>query len=297
MHHISAPYRWFLRFNYAVLTVLALLCLFPLVNILAISFSSSGAVAAGKVTFWPVDWTLSSYTYMMENRQFTGSFLISLTRVALGTAVNLILTILVAYPLSKDARTFRSRTAYAWIFVFTMLFGGGLIPTYLVVKETGMLNSVWALILPGAVPIFNVLLMLNFFRGLPKELEEAAWMDGAGHFRTLWSVYLPVSLPSIATVTLFTVVGHWNAWFDGMIYMKSPEHYPLATYLQSMLQQQLNVTTTTGMSLEEADRLSRVSDRTTQASQIFLSVVPILVLYPFLQRYFVKGLVVGSVKG
>ncbi|MGF7030807.1 putative aldouronate transport system permease protein [Paenibacillus mucilaginosus] len=297
MHHISAPYRWFLRFNYAVLTVLALLCLFPLVNILAISFSSSGAVAAGKVTFWPVDWTLSSYTYMMENRQFTGSFLISLTRVALGTAVNLVLTILVAYPLSKDARTFRSRTVYAWIFVFTMLFGGGLIPTYLVVKETGMLNSVWALILPGAVPIFNVLLMLNFFRGLPKELEEAAWMDGAGHFRTLWSVYLPVSLPSIATVTLFTVVGHWNAWFDGMIYMKSPEHYPLATYLQSMLQQQLNVTTTTGMSLEEADRLSRVSDRTTQASQIFLSVVPILVLYPFLQRYFVKGLVVGSVKG
>ncbi|AFC29381.1 binding-protein-dependent transport systems inner membrane component [Paenibacillus mucilaginosus 3016] len=297
MHHISAPYRWFLRFNYAVLTVLALLCLFPLVNILAISFSSSGAVAAGKVTFWPVDWTLSSYTYMMENRQFTGSFLISLTRVALGTAVNLVLTILVAYPLSKDARTFRSRTVYAWIFVFTMLFGGGLIPTYLVVKETGMLNSVWALILPGAVPIFNVLLMLNFFRGLPKELEEAAWMDGAGHFRTLWSVYLPVSLPSIATVTLFTVVGHWNAWFDGMIYMKSPEHHPLATYLQSMLQQQLNVTTTTGMSLEEADRLSRVSDRTTQASQIFLSVVPILVLYPFLQRYFVKGLVVGSVKG
>ncbi|WP_426452734.1 AraC family transcriptional regulator [Paenibacillus sp. S-38] len=174
MHHILAPYRWFLRINYAVLTLLALLCLFPLVNILAISFSSSAAVAAGKVTFWPVDWTLSSYTYMMDNRQFTGSFLVSLTRVTLGVAVNLVLTILVAYPLSKDARTFRSRTVYAWIFVFTMLFSGGLIPTYLVVKETGMLNSVWALILPGVVPIFNVLLMLNFFRGLPKELEEAA---------------------------------------------------------------------------------------------------------------------------
>ncbi|MCZ8520988.1 MULTISPECIES: carbohydrate ABC transporter permease [Paenibacillus] len=297
MHHTSASYRLFLWFNYGLLTLLALLCLFPLVNILAISFSSSGAVSAGSVTFWPVDFTLSSYTYMLQNGRFTGSFLVSLTRVVLGVSVNLVLTVLVAYPLSKEARTFRSRTVYAWIFVFTMLFSGGLIPTYLIVKETGMLDTVWALILPGAVPIFNVLLMLNFFRGLPKELEEASWIDGAGHLRTLWSVYLPVSLPSIATVALFTVVGHWNAWFDGMIYMKNPEHYPLATYLQSMLQQQAAVQTTGSMSLEEAELLSQVSDRTTQASQIFLSVVPILALYPFLQRYFVQGLVVGSVKG
>ncbi len=295
MHHTSSAYRWFLRFNYVILTVIALLCLFPIVNILAISFSSSTAVNAGSVTLWPVDFTLSSYRYMLENNQFIHSFGTSLLRVVLGVSVNLLFTILVAYPLSKEAATFCSRTAYAWIFVFTMLFGGGLIPGYLVVKEMGLLDSVWALVLPGAVPIFNVLLMLNFFRGLPKELEEAAWMDGAGHLRTLWSVYLPVSLPSIATITLFSLVGHWNAWFDGMIYMRSPEHYPLATYLQSILQQvsvqNENVT------FEQAALLNEISDRTTQASQIFLSILPILAIYPFLQRYFVHGLVVGSVKG
>ncbi|MNJ53144.1 Inner membrane ABC transporter permease protein YcjP [compost metagenome] len=213
----------------------------------------------------------------------------------LGVSVNLVFTILVAYPLSKEAAVFRSRTAYAWIFVFTMLFSGGLIPGYLVVKNMGLLDSIWALVIPGAVPIFNVLLMLNFFRGLPRELEEASWMDGAGHLRTLWSVYLPISLPSIATVTLFSLVGHWNAWFDGMIYMRSPEHYPLATYLQSILQQ---VTVSMeNVTLEEAALLNQVSNRTTQASQIFLSILPIMAIYPILQKYFVHGLVVGSVKG
>ncbi|MEK5026276.1 carbohydrate ABC transporter permease [Paenibacillus sp. FSL M7-1046] len=295
MHHTSTAYRWFLRSNYVILTVLALLCLFPIVNILAISFSSSAAVNAGRVTLWPVDFTFSSYRYMLENHQFIRSFGTSLLRVALGVSVNLLFTILVAYPLSKEAVTFRSRTAYAWIFVFTMLFSGGLIPGYLIVKEMGLLDSVWALVLPGAVPIFNVLLMLNFFRGLPKELEEAAWMDGAGHLRTLWSVYLPVSLPSVATVTLFALVGHWNAWFDGMIYMRSPEHYPLATYLQSMLQQASVLTE--NVTFEQAALLDQISDRTTQAAQIFLSILPILAIYPFLQRYFVHGLVVGSVKG
>ncbi|SDW13160.1 carbohydrate ABC transporter permease [Paenibacillus sp. PDC88] len=296
MHHTTKAYRCFILFNYVILTILALLCLFPIVNILAISFSSSEAVKAGSVTFWPVDFTLSSYQYILEHKQFLNSFGTSLLRVVLGVLVNLVCTILVAYPLSKEVDKFRSRTVYAWIFVFTMLFSGGLIPGYLIVKEAGLLDSIWALILPGAVPIFNVLLMLNFFRGLPKELEEASWMDGAGHLRTLWSVYLPISLPSIATVTLFALVGHWNAWFDGMIYMKSPEHYPLATYLQSMLQQ-VQTISTDSMTFEDAALLNQISDRTTQASQIFLSVIPILLIYPFLQRYFVHGLVVGSVKG
>lgn len=296
MHHTTKAYRCFIMFNYVILTILALLCVFPIVNILAISFSSSEAVKAGSVTFWPVDFTLSSYQYILEHKQFLNSFGTSLLRVVLGVLVNLVCTILVAYPLSKEADKFRSRTVYAWIFVFTMLFSGGLIPGYLIVKEAGLLDSIWALILPGAVPIFNVLLMLNFFRGLPKELEEASWMDGAGHLRTLWSVYLPISLPSIATVTLFALVGHWNAWFDGMIYMKSPDHYPLATYLQSMLQQ-VQTISTDSMTFEDAALLNQISDRTTQASQIFLSVIPILLIYPFLQRYFVHGLVVGSVKG
>lgn len=199
MHHASRAYRWFLGFNYVILTILALLCLFPIVNILAISFSSSDAVKAGSVTFWPVDFTLSSYQYILENQQFLNSFGTSLLRVVLGVTTNLIFTILVAYPLSKEAAKFRSRTFYAWIFVFTMLFSGGLIPGYLVVKEAGLLDSIWALILPGAVPIFNVLLMLNFSGDCRRSLKKLpGWMGqdiSAPYAASIFLFLFPVSRP------------------------------------------------------------------------------------------------------
>jgi putative aldouronate transport system permease protein len=202
------------------------------------------------------------------------------------------LTVTLGYALSKEVKDFRMRTVYAWYFVFTILFSGGLIPWYLTIKYTHLLDTIWALVIPGAVTVFNVILLLNFFRGLPKELEESSFIDGASHWTTLWKISLPLSMPSIATVTLFTVVGHWNSWFDGLMLMNSPSHYPLATYLQTAVIQQ----DFANMRAEDVKTLSQISDRTTRAAQIFIGALPIIAAYPFLQKYFMTGLVMGSVK-
>ncbi len=292
MKTVSFSRRLFIVGNYAFLIALSVSCLFPLVHVLAISFSSSAAASAGKVVLWPVDFTLASYEFILQNDAFIRAFGVTLQRVALGFSLNLALTLLCAYPLSREQKHFRYRTAYAWYFVITILFGGGLIPWYLTIKETGLLDSVWALVIPGAVPVFNVILMLNFIRGLPAEISESAFMDGAGHWTVLWRIVVPLSMPVIATVSLFTLVGHWNAWFDGLILMNFPERYPLSTYLQLMVisSSTLNFS---GVSLRE---VAEISQRTTRAAQIFLGALPILLVYPFLQRFFVKGIVLGSVK-
>ena len=227
----------FVFLNYIILGLLSLSCLLPLINLFAISFSARSMVDANAVSFWPKGFNTAAYEYILSNKQYYQSFGITLARVLLGWAVNLILIILVAYPLSKDdPRTFRCRKYYTWFFLITMVFNGGLIPTYLVVSKMHMINSFLALILPEALPMFCVLIMLNFFRGLPKAIEEAALVDGANWLVTMWKIYLPLSKPSLATVSLFVIVNHWNAWFDGLIYMNLPEKYPLMTYLQSVVQ-------------------------------------------------------------
>jgi putative aldouronate transport system permease protein len=286
--------RLFMAGTYTALIALALLCLFPLLHVLALSLSSANAAAAGKVVLWPVDFTTKAYEFALDRPEFARSFWVSIKRVVLGTVVNMVLTVLVAYPLSKENSAFRWRTVYVWIFVLTMLFSGGLIPLYMIVRETHLLNSIWALVLPNAVPVFNVVLLLNFFRALPRELEESALIDGAGHWTILWQIYLPLSKPALATLTLFTVVFHWNSWFDGLIFMNSPANYPLQSYLQTLLQIDLFSVSGTGM---DQRMLQLVSDQTLRAAQIFLAAIPILIIYPFLQRYFVKGVVLGSVKG
>lgn len=278
--------------NYCLLIVSAVLCLAPMLHILAISFSSSAAAKAGLVYFWPVDFTWESYRFVAAKQEFTRSMLISLQRLLIGTALNMLLTILIAYPLSKNRRAFPRRTMYVWIFVFSMLFSGGLIPWYIVIKETGLLDSIWALILPGAVPVFNVILLLNFFRNLPGELEESAFMDGAGYWTILWRIFVPLSAPSLATLTLFAMVGHWNAWFDGLILMGTPEKYPLSSYMQTIVVQ-LDIKSLIGSDLAS---LRQISDQTAKAAQIFLGALPILLVYPFLQRYFISGMTLGSVK-
>lgn len=283
----------FLALNYILLALFALTCLFPIVHMLAMSFSSNAAVLAGWVSIWPRGFNLNSYQYILDNRAFGSAFFVSVERVVLGVAINMMLTVLAAYPLSKSNYRFRYRTVYAWFFVFTMIFNGGLIPTFMMVKQTGLMDSIWALIIPSAVNVFNVILMLNFFRTLPHELEESAMMDGAGNWRTLWSIYLPISKPSIATILLFSVITHWNSWFDGLIYLNSPSHYPLQTYLQTVIvSQSLENLSTADLSI-----LNSISNRTVMAAQLFISILPILCIYPFLQRYFVQGLTLGSVKG
>lgn len=293
MNERALSRKLFHVFNYSFLIVLAFLCLFPIIQVLAVSFSSSSAAAAGRVTLWPVDFNFASYRYILNKPEFIQSFGITLQRIVLGFAINMIMSVICAYPLSKEVKNFKFRTLYAWYFIVTILFSGGLIPWYLTINETGLIDSIWALVLPSAVPVFSVILLLNFFRGLPKEIEESAFMDGAGHWRVLWQIYVPLSLPSLATISLFTLVGHWNNWFDGLILMNFPEKYPLSTYLQLM------VINSSPMKMDSMNlnQFAEISDRTTRAAQIFLGALPILAVYPFLQRFFVKGIVLGSVKG
>ena len=218
----SSPSRKvFLVINYIVLTFLGLICVLPFINLLAISFSNKTAVAANAVTFWPIGFNTAAYSFIMSSSQFLRALWISVQRTVLGVALNLILIVFTAYPLSKSKQEFPLRNVFSWFFVVTILFSGGLIPSYMVVKYTGILNTIWALILPGALNVFNMLVVMNYMRSLPHELEEAAYIDGAGHFQTLFRVILPVCTPTLATVTLFSFVGHWNSWYDGMIYMKT----------------------------------------------------------------------------
>lgn len=283
----------FVTVNYTIMIIAALLCLLPLIHVAAISLSSSSAATAGLVKLWPVNFTTQSYNYVLKRPEFLRSMLVSFKRVFLGVTLNMFLTIITAYPLSKEVRDFKWRTFYAWVFFITMLFSGGLIPTYMVVKDTKLLDTIWALVLPGAVPVFNVILLLNFFRQLPREMEEAAFIDGAGHWTTLWKIYVPTSLPALATITLFSAVGHWNSWFDGLIYMNSPENYPLQSYLQTVvIQRDLSL-----VSAADLRSLAEISDRTLKSAQIFMGALPIICVYPFLQKYFAKGIVLGSVKG
>ena len=174
-----------------------------------------------------------------------------------------------------------------------MLVSGGMIPLYLLINSLKMRNTIWSLVLPGALPAYYVVLMLNFFRQIPIELEEAATIDGAGHLRTLFQVYIPVSLPSLATITLFSLVGHWNNWFDGTIYISQPDKLPLMTFLRNAVSN-LNMSEMTSADME---LMKLLSDRSLKCAQIITATIPILCVYPFLQRYFVKGMVVGSVKG
>ncbi|MGO4182096.1 carbohydrate ABC transporter permease [Paenibacillus sp. MCAF9] len=291
MYHKSPSYRVFNTFNTILLIVLALLCVIPLLHVLAVSLSAKAAADANIVGLWPVDFTLDAYRKTTSNPIFLNSMWIAVQRTVIGTLLTLVLAFLAAYPLSKENTAFRGRNIYAWLFVFTMLFNGGLVPFYMVIQKIGLMDNFWVLVLPGAVNVFLTILMLNFFRGVPKELEEAALIDGAGHFRTLFSIYLPVSLPAIATLALFSMVFHWNSWFDGLLYIGDPKRYPLATFLQTVIIQR----DMSSMSMNPAD-LALISQKTVKSAQIFIGALPILIVYPFLQKFFVKGLVMGSVK-
>jgi putative aldouronate transport system permease protein len=288
----SPSRKLFTLVNYTFLTAVSLLCLLPLVHVLAVSLSTSSAAAGGLVKLWPVGFTFSSYKFVLNKPEFLRAFGVTLERVALGVCLNMLLTILSAYPLAKERSGFRYRTVYAWFFIVTILFNGGLIPWYMTIKMYGMLDSIWALVVPGAVPVFNIVLLLNFFRSLPKELYEAAYMDGASEWAVLWRIYVPLSLPGLATIALFATVSHWNAWFDGLILMNSPDNYPLQSYLYTVvINRDLELTTSTDLST-----LAEVNERTSKAAQIFVGSMPILAVYPFLQKYFMKGILLGSVK-
>lgn len=282
---------------YTIVILLTLSCLIPLLNVVSLSLSSSQAAAANRVGLWPVEFTFAAYERIMNDSQFWRSFGISVFRVVAALILNLFLIITLAYPLSKSKEVFYSRKFFMNLIIFAMLFNGGMIPTYLIVRNLGLINSVWSLILPGAVPLGSVILVMNFFRGVPKSLEESALLDGANSWTVLTRIYVPISLPSLATVSLFSIVGSWNDFFGGLIYMTKVENYPLMTYIQSL---SVNIAETlrnsAGMSSEQLQSLLAVSNRNLNAAKIVIAIIPLLVIYPFLQKYFVQGIVVGAVK-
>ena len=285
----------FLAVDVIVILLLCLICMVPLLNLLAYSFSASQPIIENKVFLWPKEFTLKAYQYVLESKEFWSSVSVSVKRVLLGVPLNTLLTILVAYPLSKDERQFKARKYYVAYMLTVMLFNGGLMPTYYIVSKTKLIDTVWALIIPGAVPIFNCIVLMNFFRGIPSELEESAKLDGASQWQILWRIFIPISKPSLATIILFSLINHWNSWFDGLIYSNHTTNYPLQSYLQTL------VTSTTEI-LAQGDvkaiaRLVDINDTKMKAAQIFISVIPLMLIYPFLQKYFTTGLTVGSVKG
>lgn len=277
---------------YVILLLGAVLCLLPVLNMIAISFSESSVAVTGTVYLIPKKFTLAAYKKLLVEGNFIRSFMISVVRVVAQLAVTMPVTVMMAYALSKNDKKFKERNVLMWYAVITMLFSGGLIPTYLAVKSYKMLDTFWALILPSALNVFNMIIMMNFFRGIPKELDEAAEMDGAGAWITLIKVYLPLSLPVMATVTLFTAVASWNDFFSGMIYITNVNNYPLQTYIRS-LTLDIDYGSLSPSELEERMKITGIN---FNAAKIMVSMIPVLIIYPFLQRYFVSGLVMGAVK-
>jgi putative aldouronate transport system permease protein len=282
----------FVIFAYAFLFVVSLTCIIPFLHAIAVSFSSREAAVAGAVGISPININLESYTKLLAQPYIFQSLFITVQRVLLGVTLNTVMVVLTAYPLSQEKEQLRFRAFYAWFFVLTMLISGGLIPWYLTVRQFNLLNTVWALIIPGAVPVFSVVLMLNFFRQLPRELEEAALIDGASHLRVMAQIYLPLSKAGLATVVLFAFVNHWNSWFDGLILMNDTAKYPLQSLMQTFVIQSGNQF----FSAKDLQALKYTSEVSMKSALVVIGAVPVLVVFPFFQKFLVKGIVLGSVK-
>ena len=295
----STSRKIFVIFNYTFLAILALICIFPFIHLLALSFSSDEFTSKGLVSVYPMGFTLDAYMILATKPEFFKAFGISVARTILGTSLALLVIILTAYPLSKSNKVLKGRTAIAWIFVFTMFFGGTLASQYVLYRMLGLLDNFLVYILPGACDVWFVLMLMNFFRGIPKEIEEAALIDGCNHLQILFRIFVPISLPVIVTIVLFTAVGHWNSWFDGIFFMNDSNMYPLQSYLYVMLESSdpSKLAQNGTLTPDQLEALKNLGNKNLQAAQIFLGMLPITLVYPFLQKFFIKGITIGSVKG
>ena len=279
--------------NYLFFILFGITTLFPFLNLIAKSFSGEAAVISGIVTIYPIDFQTGTYELVLGNKQFLNSFKITVLITLVGSLSSMLMTVITAYPLSKPSLV--GRKPILLVYVFTMLFNGGLIPTYLLMQNLGLVNTVWSLFVPGLIIVFYMLIVKNYFESLPESLEESAKLDGASNIRILFSIILPLSKPVLATVALFYAVGLWNSYFNAMVYITSPELKPLQLYLKELI-----ASTNEVMRLNGEIDISRDLNKTpeaVQAASIVTATVPILCVYPFLQKYFVKGVLVGSVKG
>jgi putative aldouronate transport system permease protein len=284
--------RVFMIAVYVLLTTFLLAVLLPLLYILASSFSSPLAVSSGRVSFWPIDFTLEGYERALGDSTIVTGFANSLFYTAAGTFVSLALTVAIAYPLSR--KDFWGRGGITLGVIFTMLFAGGIIPTYLVVQQLGLLDTRWALILPQAVGVWQVIIAVVFFRSsIPDELYEAAQLDGASDLRFLWTIVLPLSKPLLAVVALMYAIYQWNSYFDALLYLRDPSLYPLQLVLRNVL---ILNQATPGMDAAAQIERQQLADL-LKYSLIVISTVPVMILYPFVARYFNKGIMLGAVKG
>ncbi|WP_314584990.1 carbohydrate ABC transporter permease [Paenibacillus terrigena] len=286
----STGEKVFTVFNYCVFILIGITTLVPFINLLAKSLSSEDAVVSGRVGLFPVGIQFDTYKYVLQDSLFLTSLKTSVLLTVIGTGLSLIMTTMTAYPLSKIR--LRGRKWLLLMFVFTMLFSGGLIPTYLLMHNLNLVNTFAVLFLPAMVNVFNMLIIKNYFEGLPDSLEESGKLDGAGNIRILIHIMLPLSLPVLATIALFFAVAFWNDYFTSMIYITDPDLKPLQLYLKELI-----VSSSGDFLKNNVDLAINMTPQSIQASSILLATIPILLVYPFLQKYFVKGVLVGSVKG
>ena len=285
--------RAFNVFNYVFLAIVALLVIYPLIFVLSASLSNPQYVISGDMWLWPKEFTLEAYEKVFKNEDIINGFINTLKYTVFGTILNVVMTILAAYPLSR--RDLKGRGFIMAFIVFTIFFSGGLIPTYLLIRDLGMLDTFWVMIIPNAVAVWNIIIMRTFFQSIPHELEESAMIDGAGNFRILWSIVLPLSFPVIAVMVLFYSVGHWNSYFQALIYLQDQEKFPLQLILRQILIQGQTDDMIKGTT--ESFLAQQLSVEGLKYAVLIVANLPMLMLYPFLQRYFVKGVMIGSLKG
>lgn len=277
--------------NYTFFVVISLTFLYPLVMTLAISFSDAVKLSSRPIGVWPVGFTLDSYKMLLSDGRILRYYLNTVLYATTGTVVMLFSTSLMAYPLTF--RDFQGKTLVTILLTITMFFGGGLVPFYLVILKLGLMDTLWALILPGAVSAWNVFIFRTFFQSIPDSLRESAWMDGAGHFTVLFMIITPLSRPLLATFTLFSVVGFWNDFFNALIFLRSQDKQPVQLFLRRIL---------VLMDFRDVESAAfikmfvNLSSRTVKGAAVIITIVPILCVYPFLQKYFAKGIMVGAIK-
>ena len=279
-------------FNVTLMIVLAALKLYPIINQLAVSLSSNTGILTGDITIFPKDFSLGTYKGLLGEAKFWINYKNTIIYTVVGTAISLFMTTICAYALSKKRLV--GRTVLLRLIVFTMFFGGGLIPYYNLIKNLNMLDTIWALVLPGAIAPYNILLMKTYFEGLPDELEEAASIDGLSQFGYFWRMALPLSKPILATMTLFMSVSYWNDWFSALIYMNDGSKYPVTLYLRNIMMG-ATMASQTGQTID-ASTVQSIPEG-VQAASMILVIIPILCVYPFVQKHFVKGVMIGSIKG
>lgn len=285
--------RMFLFFNYLVLAIILSIVLYPMIYIVSSSFSSGSAITSGRVWLWPVEPTLSGYRLVFINDSIWMGYKNSLIYMVTGTFINVVMTCMAAFPLSR--KDFYGRKVIMLIFVFSMMFSGGLIPSYLVVRSLGMLNTIWAMIIPGAMGVYMVIIARTYFMSnIPNELIDAASLDGCGDTKFILKIALPLSKPIIAVMALMYAVGHWNSYFSALIYLNNPKLYPLQLILQRIL-----ILDSIETGNQEAFEMVRSIQLRTMMKYalIIIANAPLFMAYPFLQKYFVKGFMIGSLKG